>query len=291
MNASMIIAAGLTLLLSAAVPRPAAGQEQIGVLTLVNGEWERDHRAGPVASGTRVFRSDTFRIRSSYMPGKYLVVLFNDGRRVQFSCTHTVPCRPVVPTDSLLSNSLPARVGRLADRVRTGAIALFSGDHRRYSYGISRQGRLITEDAVLAITDRGVDVGPVLMTAPAGGYRVTLLHLPSPLGAQGASTDTAVLAWQPSSGSAVAAVRPVREGLYMLEVLSGNSPAADSSWVLLVRAGTAFDRAAAEFRAARDLTGTWSGAGQGEVRAFLRATLDFLCRETFAEGKSVCGTR
>ena len=274
-------AASLLLALCPASARAQRTDEpaQIGVLTAVNGNWIRGSSPGALGSGTRVFRSDTFRVRSAYTPYKYVTILYTDGRRVRFSCPRQGTCPPVVPSDSLSNSSLLARAGRLTERVRSGVVELFARDARRYSQGITRSGGVVVREAVLALEADGIDLTFAISFLPPGRYAATLRRIPDAFG----TVDTAavtVLEWQAQEAGAAVPAPALAEGLYVLQIRSVESVEAASGWVLVLRKGDAFDHASEEFAAALDLSRTWTAAGEDETRAFLRAVLDLLHRES-----------
>lgn len=257
---------------------PADGQEHVGIVTAVNGQWVRSGAQGvSIASGYRLLRSDTLAVRSSYTPQKYVVALLHDGRRVQFTCPASGLCNPFVLGDSLPSGSLIARTGRLRERVWTGILDLLSRDPRRYSYGLSRGGAPIRE-AVVRLDNETIELGPAFESVSRGRYAVVLTPLQSENRHLGTLPTSATMEWPGPRSSAQVRFAGVRDGLYVVDARPVSDPRAspNTAWLLLISSQSEFRRVSGEFAEARAVADNWRRPGDGEIRAFLRAALETL---------------
>ncbi len=252
-----------------------APSEQIGVVRQAVGHWVRQgspqQKLGP---GDRVFGADTIRNRPSWTLSNRIVVLLHDGTRVLFACDS--PCmKPFVPADSLPRSSLASRALSGVRRALMPAVMqLLSEKKPGYSIGISRgEGGTRLREAVLALDKDGVDLAPAFHEMPRGPTTLCLRPV-----LPGEATPAAARTVPPGR------VHPLDPGLYDVRAserpgcgeLDSSGAPQSGAWVLISRRHGGYSEAAAAFDDVRRLSDEWPGAGQGETRSFLRATLEHL---------------
>jgi len=254
--------------------------EAIARITEINGLWFR-HRDPPntLARGDQVWATDTIRIRSTYTPFKSIAILYTSGHRAEFTCPAEGYCGPFVPADSVRRHSLPSRAFRAIDNV----LRLMGEQPKLWPQGLSR-GEGSPQEAVLLSEGGNVQLEPALRDLPQSEYTVRLFRLT--LDSRLPTPQQAEVLWDPEAVPIPTKLGRLDPGLYEMQVLppraNGNTNCTASeiqcAWVLILE-DEEYREAADTFEEARLVTGTWTGASQKEVRAFLRATLCYLASE------------
>jgi hypothetical protein len=288
--AAVVAAFGTTAAARAQEPR-----DQVGVVRTTKGRWVRDRK--PIGAGHRVFRGDTIRSDSRHTSRPYVVVLLEDGKRVRFACDSSCT-KPFVPVDSVSQRSISTRA---FTTLVTGVANVFSEHERRYSFGLSRgnhpgfgcgvrtdQAEFCVSEAVLRLDALGLDLAPAFGGVSKGSYDVRFRPLaPESTGKEGDSAGAGPIrfAWDPDRPPSPAHVSELEPGLYGLVVsrAAGRETSGSGAWVLIVQGAAEHRRIGTAFEKLRLLTRGWKGAGDIEVRAFLRAALDYLACEHTSE--------